>query len=101
MLKTAYQFGLLKAFKDENIEKLLKEATELGIDLEKASAFGGVSNLLSRGLQAGRKAVSGMSPLQKNIGIGAAGLGAGGLLGRATAPTPEPPPPNMQQRLFG
>ena len=35
MLKTAYQMGVQQAFQDGGLEELVKEAQNLGLDLEK------------------------------------------------------------------
>jgi len=64
MLKHAYQMGIQKALNDGNAAQLLKEAQEMGIDLEKLAFWGA----LGQGL----------------LGAGKAGLGLGKTLGKGT-----------------
>lgn len=55
MLKIAYQMGVQKALQEEDLDKLIKEAQELGIDLEKTAWLGA----LTTGLTTGAKALGG------------------------------------------
>jgi len=119
MLKTAYQLGFQKALEDNHVQQLLKEAQEMGIDVEK---LGFLTNLgrglgqLGRGISAARGAgASGlqalksgvrsgwnlMSPAQrKTLALtgagGAAALGGAYGLGRSAATPPPPPQPWYQ-----
>ena len=85
MLKTAYQMGVKKAFDEENVDELLKEAKELGIDLEKLGFLPGIANI-GKALWTGGKALgAGMGQAAKT-GLGYKGLGAGlRAFGRGTA----------------
>lgn len=77
MLKTAYHVGIEHALKEENIAMLVKEAQELGLDLEKLG-FGGILGRL--GQYAGKAIRWGAAhPLAARtaIGAGLGGLGAG------------------------
>jgi len=56
MLKIAYQLGVQEAFSEGNIDRLIKEAEELGVDTEKLSGWLG---MLGRGLTSGTKALGG------------------------------------------
>jgi hypothetical protein len=69
MLKIAYQLGVQKALQEEDLDRLVKEAQELGIDLEKL-AIPGLSSL-----------VTGAKALGSGLGTmgGAAGRAAKGL----------------------
>lgn len=69
MLKIAYRIGVQKALQNEDIDRLVKEAAELGIDLEKLGF--GLGSLVT-----GAKALGG--------GLSAAGRGAMGA-GKAVA----------------
>lgn len=80
MLKTAYHVGVEQALLEENIEALVKEAQELGLDLEKLG-FGGILGQL--GQYAGRAAgFLGKHPMAGRM-LGGAALGgtAAGLTG--------------------
>ena len=65
MIKTAYQIGLQTALQEENFDQLLKEAQELGLDLEKI-AIPGMGAL--KGLWGGAKTFG------KNLAGGVKGL---------------------------
>lgn len=43
MLKIAYQLGVQQALQEEDLDRLVKEAAELGIDLEKLAFLGALT----------------------------------------------------------
>lgn len=78
MLKTAYQIGFGTAMREGNIGQLLKEAQELGIDLEKvALGLGSLGQMAGKAVGFGAK-----HPMMSRMAGGAAlGGGAAGLTG--------------------
>ena len=84
MLKTAYQIGLRQALQEGNISQLLKEAQELGIDVEKV-AFGlaGLGRMGQLGQAVGKAVGWGAKhPMAARMAGGAAmGGGAAALTG--------------------
>lgn len=92
MLKIAYQMGVQQAFSEEDVDRLVKEAQELGIDLEKtawlgalgkglatgAKALGGGLSTMGRAAAGGLKAGRGMA--QQTMAGGGKLLGRGGAL---------------------
>lgn len=78
MLKIAYQLGVQKAFSEEDAARLVKEAQELGIDLEK-SAFWAT---LGRGLMSGAQSLgAGIMGAGRTLGSGVMGAGRGAMQG--------------------
>lgn len=55
MLKIAYHLGVQQALQEEDLERLVKEAAELGIDLEKLAIPG--LGAIGQGLATGAKAL--------------------------------------------
>lgn len=101
MLKIAYQMGVQQALSEEDVDRLVKEAQELGIDLEKTAWLGALGKGLATGakalggglktmgggaLQAGRGAMQGVKA-SRGLGLGqkarGALFGAGGHMGKA------------------
>ena len=91
MLKTAYQLGIQRALDEINVNQLVKEAQELGIDVEKIAFLGTLANvgkaalsgaktIGSAGLRAGKGLTTGIQRgLQQGEGaLGALGRGASG-----------------------
>jgi len=73
MLKLAYQIGQQQALEEENIDRLVKEAQELGIDLSKLGMPGLAA--MGKGLMSGAKA------LGSGVRSGASGIVAGAKSG--------------------
>lgn len=101
MLKTAYQMGVKKAFDEENIDELLKEAEELGIDLEKLALLGGLANI-GKALWSGGKALGSGLVQAGKTGLGHKGLSAGTkAFGRGVAGTWRGLSPLQRRALMG
>jgi hypothetical protein len=77
MLKIAYQMGVQKALSEGDVNKLVKEAQELGIDLEKLG-WGALLGGIGRGLSTGAKALGGgLKAMGGAVGRAGSGFRAG------------------------
>lgn len=130
MLKTAYQIGFELAMEEGNADQLLKEAQELGVDLEKIGQGGlraawGALRGFGKNLWSGTKAMKeglgvlpggfksrlssawqALTPVEqqalKMTGVGLGGLTAGRMLfGGGGNPPPPPPQQSWLSSLTG